>query len=94
MIAATALLLAGCATKPATHPAVAAPIVRTVTVKVPTFRACVPATLTAAPSYPDTDAALSAAVDAASRYLLLTAGRPLRAARLAELEIAVDGCRK
>ena len=34
------------------------------------------------------------ATDAAERYLLYGAGRPLRVARLRELEIAVAGCRQ
>ncbi len=67
--------------------------VRTVTVKVPVAVECVPATLGAAPSYPDTDDALRAAVDAAERYKLVAAGRLLRDARLGEVEPVLLACR-
>lgn len=62
-------------------------------VKVPVAVSCVPATLAAEPHYPDTDAKLLAAADAAERYLLLAAGRRLRDARLGELEPIVQGCK-
>ena len=79
-------LLAGCTTTQ--------PEIRTVTVNVPVPQPCVPATLQPAPDYPDTDTALRTARDPAERYLLLGAGRPLRVARLNELETVVAGCPK
>jgi hypothetical protein len=87
-----ALLLSGCGT--ATVQDRPEPIVRTITVDVPVAAACVPATLAPRPSYPDTDASLRAADDAAERYLLMGAGRKLRDARLNELEPIVAGCQK
>lgn len=83
------LLLAGCAT-----PRPPEPVVRTVTVNIPVPAPCVPATLTPAPEYPDTDSALRQAADAAERYLLVAAGRLLRIARLTELETVVAACPK
>ena len=85
-IPAVLLTLGGCATTPE-------PEIRTVTVNVPVAAQCVPKSVAAAPAYPDTDDALRSAPDAAARYLLLFAGRMLRAARLAELEPTVEGCR-
>lgn len=85
------LLLAGCATKPCPVPP---PVIVPVKVAVPVVGTCVPANLPDAPAYPDTDEALKAAPDAASRYQLLGAGRPLRVQRLKELEIVVGGCPK
>ena len=81
--------LAACATP-------GAPPARLVTVEVavPVASPCVPAGLAAAPEYPDTDEALRAAPDAASRYLLTFAGRQLRSARLNELEPIVAACPK
>lgn len=85
---AALLLLAGCG-KPLPPPEV----IRTVEVAVPVKQKCVPDTFDpVAPIYPDTDAALKIG-DAADRYLLLGAGRPLRVARLNELETVVAGCR-
>lgn len=80
-------LLAGCATKPE-------PIVRVVTVIKPVSVSCTPATLSPAPSYPDTDEALRSAVDAAERYRLLFVGRLLRDSRLGELEPIIQTCRE
>lgn len=54
---------------------------------------CVPRTLSKAPKYPDTDAALRDAGGAADRYQLMAAGRLLRDRRLAELEKVIEGCR-
>lgn len=82
------LLLGGCAT---TQPE---PVVITTKVYVPVTGACVPATMPAAPDYPDTRDALKAAKSADERYWLLSAGWPLRVARLNELEIVVAGCPK
>lgn len=90
-ILAGALLLAGCGTTVQERPQ---PIVTTVEVAVPVSSPCVPAKLGPKPDYPDTDAALRAAFDAAERYQLLAAGRPLREARLNELEPVVAGCPK
>lgn len=85
--------LAGCSSN-GQHRLASEPIVRIVEVPVPVASACVPATLGEAPNYPDTDAALKSAADAAERYLLLGAGRPLRIARLRELEIVANACPK
>jgi hypothetical protein len=59
----------------------------------PPAKACVPKSLSAAPRYPDTEAALRAAGGAADRYQLLAAGRILRQQRLEELERIIAGCR-
>jgi len=85
---AAALTLGACATTGAAPE----PRVVTVEVAVPVASPCVPAGLGATPEYPDTDEALRQAPDAATRYQLLAAGRPLRAARLGELEPVVAGC--
>jgi hypothetical protein len=69
------------------------PRVVTVEVKVPVKQPCVPVELEDAPVFPDTDEALRKASDAAERYQLMGAGRPLRIARLNELEAVVKGCR-
>ena len=81
------LLLAGCAGK------TVEPVIQIKEVIKPVAVACVPSTLTAKPSYPDTDAALIGAADAAERYQLVAAGRELRKARLNELETVVEGCK-
>lgn len=70
------------------------PILTPIEVVVPVPVGCVPPNLAAAPVYPDTDAALRTASDAASRYQLLYAGRKVRSARLGELEPIVNGCPK
>jgi hypothetical protein len=103
-----AAALAGCAGlrgKPEATPAAAAPVAvapppppvaRTrAAAPVRTVRAsCVPRGLAPPPRYPDTDAALRAAGGAADRYQILAAGRLLRMQRLAELERAVEACRR
>jgi hypothetical protein len=81
------LMLAGCATT-------GEPVIRTIEVKVPVAVDCVPVALSDTPSYPDTDAALRAATDAAERYRLVAAGRLLRDARLGELEPIIKACQK
>jgi hypothetical protein len=86
-----ALAMAGCASTP--DPDVPERIV-TVEVAVPVAQPCVPATLGPAPDYPDTDEALRSAPDAATRYLLIAAGRLLRIARLGEVEPVVAACPK
>ncbi len=55
---------------------------------------CIPANLGEAQPYPDTEAALRNARDLAERYLLLWAGRELRAARLGETEPVIAACRE
>lgn len=70
------------------------PIVVTRDLLKPVSVTCVPATLTAAPEYPDTDQALLAASGADRRYLMLIAGRLLRIQRLSQLEIVVRECQK
>lgn len=70
------------------------PVLTPIEVAVPVKTGCVPPNLAPKPDYPDTDEALKAAPDAASRYLLLYAGRKVRSARLGELESVVEGCPK
>jgi hypothetical protein len=89
LILLAVLPLAACAT-----PAAPPPRIVTVEVAVPVSSPCVPASLAAPPEYPDTDAALRAAPDAASRYQLTFAGRLLRMARLNEVEPIVAACPK
>lgn len=90
LIAFTALPLAACATAPIERPQ---PIVVTKEVVVPgPPTPCVPKEVGEAPVYPDTDDALKSARDAAERYQLLAAGRPLREARLRELEPVIALC--
>jgi len=62
-------------------------------VKVPVPVPCVSAQLPGPPDYPDTAAALRAAPDLAEFTRLLSAGWPLRDARLTALEAAVEACR-
>lgn len=81
-----ALLLAGCGHQ-------REPIVKTVYVDRPVAVQCVPTSLDTPPSYPDSNAALKQAADAAERYALIAAGRLLRDARLAELEPVIVNCR-
>lgn len=69
------------------------PVVVTKIVEVPVARSCVPAGLSAAPNYVDTDAALRAAPDAAARLMLLFAGRLQRIARGGETEPVIQNCR-
>lgn len=80
------LLLTACAGK-------SEPVIRTVEVLKPVPVACVPKDLPAEPSFPDDDASLKAAPDAAARYGLIAAGRVLRIQRAAEVEPVVRGCR-
>lgn len=92
-----AVLLSGCGAADQAHPQ---PIVTTIEIPVPVSSPCVPATLGPQPTYPDSDEALKATIalpkeeGAAVRYQLLAAGRPLRQARLNELEPVVAGCPK
>lgn len=91
IVAAVGLLaLSACATGPRTPPE---PIVRTVEVKVPVVAPCPAlATLGAAPAYPDTEAALTAAPNLFERVKLLLAGRVLRVQRELALTAAVGAC--
>ncbi|MDB5477279.1 MAG: hypothetical protein JWP49_2790, partial [Phenylobacterium sp.] len=73
--------------------AVQAPPARVVRTPPPKRVKCVPDDLGAAPSYPDSDAALRDAGGAADRYQLLAAGRILREQRLQRLEEVVKRCR-
>lgn len=83
------LSLAACAS-----PAPPEPIIRTVEVRVPVPVSCVPDSFDRdGPDYPDTDAALIGAEDAAERYALLWAGRGVRQAREAELMGVLEACR-
>jgi hypothetical protein len=100
--AAAAAALAGCASlrrEPVELPApvevtLPAPVVVEVTPPAGPARAsCVPRTVSPAPRYPDTDAALRSAPGAADRYQLMAAGRLLRQRRLEELERILAGCR-
>lgn len=54
---------------------------------------CVPNNVGPPPAYPDTDEALLGAADASVRYMLMSAGRLLRVARLGEVEPVVETCR-
>jgi hypothetical protein len=89
------MLLANCGggQRPQT-PHIPQPIVTTAEIAVPVSSGCVPSSIGPAPTYPDTDAALKAAPDAARRYQLMAEGRPLRQARLNELEPVVTSCPK
>jgi hypothetical protein len=75
-----------------TAPAAETPAIRPIT-PGPVPRTCVPRTLSPAPRYPDSDAALRDAPGAADRYQLMAAGRLLRQRRLEELERIIAGCR-
>lgn len=89
MFAGLGLLLTGCASVAAPEP-----VVRTVEVRVPVPVPCIAAQEDLSPpEYPDSDAALLAAQDAAARYRLLYAGRGPRAAFEAELLARLEGCR-
>lgn len=55
---------------------------------------CLPRNFPRAPRYPDTDEALRAAPGAADRYQLMAAGRLMRERRLAEVERAIEACRR
>ncbi len=57
------------------------------------LRSCIPDGTPEEPTYPDTDAALRAAPDPATRYQLVVAGRALRAARSGVVEPLLKGCR-
>lgn len=83
------LCLGACAS-----PAPPEPIIQTVEVRVPVPVSCVPDDFDREPpDYPDMDAALIGAEDAAERYNLLWAGRGVRQAREVELMGVLEGCR-
>ncbi len=82
-------LLGGCA-----HGVSPEPEVRTQLVYVDKAVTCVPENLGDPETYPDTDAALVEAEDAAARYALIWAGRLLRMARLGEVEPVIATCRE
>jgi hypothetical protein len=89
IITLLAFALAGCGTPQPTEPTIV-----THDVNMPVSVACVPDNLGEIPNYVDADAALKSAPDAAARYQLLGVGRGQRIARLNELEIVIEGCRK
>jgi len=80
----SAAVLTGCAS-----PSVPPPTI----VKVPVPVPCVSADFPKSRTYPDTREALRAAPDQAEFTRLLSAGWPLRDARLTALEAAVEACR-
>lgn len=84
-------MFAACAHRQVSHPE---PITTPLEVAVPVATGCVPPNLAAPPEYPDTDAAIRGAADAAARYQLVYAGRKVRIARLNEIEPVVAGCPK
>lgn len=79
-------LLGGCATDGCPEPGVEVHETR-----IPVAQPC-DAKVSAKPTYPDTDAAITAAPNVAERARLYAAGRKLRQAREDELQAAVDGC--
>lgn len=81
--------LAACASRPEVRPE---PIVAPIEVAIPVAAPCVPNDLKPKPIYPDEDAALRAAADAAERYQLVLAGREKRRARLNEIEPIIEAC--
>lgn len=87
LLALSGLVLAACSHAPA------APLVRSVEVKVPVAVPCVPGTFPPAPVYPDTRAALIAAPTLDAFEQIMQAGWLLRDARLTALEAQVDACR-
>jgi len=88
LLCAAVLALAGCATA-----APPEPVIKTVEVRVPVPVPCKGlAELGAEPTYPDSGAALQAAVDLFERVKLLLAARGLRAARLEQYQAAARGC--
>lgn len=87
-IGATCLVLAGCATRPAE------PVVKVTEVRIPVPVTCVPSTLRAEPSYPDTAAAIKASPGPGDLLQLLMAGRILRDQWLSEVRPVLAVCRK
>ena len=91
VVIALVALLPGCSTTQTPEPRI---VTQEVVVPGPPAP-CVPANVsTDTQVYPDTDAALLAAPDAAARYLLMASGRLLRIARLGEIEPVIHACPK
>lgn len=92
-IALAAALVAGCSPKPTIDgPSVA---VQTVETKVPVVVPCKALNgLGAEPAYPDSNAALQAALDIYEQTRLLLAGRSMRIQRLDEYATARAACPK
>lgn len=88
LFAAAALLVAGCASRPAPEP-----IIRTIEVPVPVPQPC-PGRETAGPRkvYPDTPEAIQSAPNIFERVKLLLLAREQRIARENVLEDIVDVC--
>lgn len=85
-VLAIALMLAGCQ-----H--ASDPTVQLQDKEVVLTRSCVPVTTRRMqPAYPDTDAALRAAKDAAERYQLVIVGRRIRSSWAGEAETVIKGC--
>lgn len=83
-------VVAACSTTKAATPE---PQIVTVEIPVAVPAPCVPKSFNKTPpDYVDSDTALVAAPDPASRYQLLYAGRKQRTARLGELEPIVNAC--
>ena len=70
------------------------PVVKTVTVLVPTPVTCVPSGLRAEPKYPDDKAAIRSAAGPGDLLQLLMAGRILREQWLSEVRPVLALCRK
>ncbi|WP_242136996.1 hypothetical protein [Sphingomonas sp. TREG-RG-20F-R18-01] len=87
-----AIPLAACSTVPTVAPQPQV-VIKEVVVPGPPSP-CVPKNIGGPPVYQDSDTALRAAKDAAERYRLMAAARPLRMARLNELEPVVASCPK
>jgi hypothetical protein len=85
-----ALMMGGCATTPPVPPE---PVIITKEVMVPVQVPCAALkALGPEPAYPDTDAAIKAAGGLYDRVLLITRGRLMRLARLAEYSAAKASC--
>lgn len=82
------LALAGC-----NRPDKAEPVVRTVTVKVPTPVSCVPDSVPPEPDYPYTTADLLAMAGGEDRYIALAGLYLLMQSRLEVLEPVIRSCR-
>lgn len=91
LVAAAALLLAGCAGGPKPTPE---PIVVVKEVKVPVMMSCIPAKLGGEPDYVDTDEKLRAAAGPEDLLQMLYAGRKQRISRAGEVEPVIKICRK
>lgn len=87
-IAITALALAGCGTVAKPEPQI-----RTVEIKVPVARPCVPENLPAPPTYRVTPADILAAPEGPARLVLTGIALAERIARLNEVEPVVAKCR-